>query len=107
MISVFGSAAAGGGIYSNPLVILLGVLLITYIFIKFCSWAKGNKLSGGIKKIIFLLTGLGMIAFNVLYSMGNAAIDNLNDWNMATYALIGSVIWVFIFAYALMTEKAE
>lgn len=103
----FGSAAAesaGGGILSNSLVTFLGVLLAIFIFLKFCGWAKNFKLSGGFKKIIFILTAVGLIGFNVMYSLGNEAITAAHDPGMATYALVSSLVWVFIFAFALMAE---
>lgn len=101
----FGSAAAsGGGIFSNSLVVFLGILLSIFIFLKFCGWAKKFELSGGFKKIIFILTAIGLIGFNVLYSMGNAAIEAGNGWGTASIALLAALIWAFVFAFALMAE---
>ncbi len=110
MLAIFGSAAAegGGSIFHNPLFVLLLVLVATYVFIKFCSWAKKFQLSGKLKKWVFIFTGIGLLVFNVLYSKGNAMIEANGDWSGATVALLGSLIWVFIFAFALMAEtKAE
>ncbi|NLO20920.1 MAG: hypothetical protein GX119_02820 [Syntrophomonadaceae bacterium] len=102
----FGSAAAAsdGGIFTNPLILFLGVLLSIIIFWKFCGWAKKFELSGGFKKIIFILTAIGLIGFNVLYSMGNAAIQAGNGWGTATIALLAALVWAFVFAFALMAE---
>ena len=110
MLAIFGSAAAeaGGSIFQNPLFVLLLVLVATYIFLKFCSWAKNFQLSGQVKKWTFILTGLGLVVFNVLYSKGNAMVSSTGDWSGASVALLGSLIWVFIFAFALMAEtKSE
>lgn len=110
MLAIFGSAAAegGGSIFHNPLFVLLLVLVATYVFIKFCSWAKKFQLSGKLKKWIFIFTGIGLLVFNVLYSKGNAMVHESGDWSGATIAVLGSLIWVFIFAFALMAEtKAE
>ena len=110
MLAIFGSAAAegGGSIFHNPLFVLLLVLVATYVFIKFCSWAKKFQLSGKLKKWIFIFTGIGLLVFNVLYSKGNTAVNAHGDWSVATIAVLGSLIWVFIFAFALMAEtKAE
>lgn len=110
MLAIFGSAAAEGGssIFHNPLFVLLLVLVATYIFIRFCTWAKKFQLSGKLKKWIFILTGVGLLVFNVLYSKGNAMVNQTGDWSGATIALVGSLVWVFIFAFALMAEtKAE
>lgn len=115
MLAIFGSGAAaeatpGGvaGLFHNPLVIFVCVLLAVYIFIKFCKFAKGFQLSGGLKKFVFILTGIGLVGFNVVYAMGNTAIEHGQGWDMATYALVGSLVWVFVFAFALMAEtKAE
>ncbi len=104
----FGSEAAhgasGGGIFSNPLITFLMVLLAIFIFLKFCGWAKSFKLSGGFKKTIFILTGLGLIGFNVLYSIGNSAITAGHGWGTATIALLAAIIWAFVFAFTLMAE---
>ncbi len=105
MLAMFGSAAAAhGGLLSNPLVKFLLVLLSVFVFLKFCGWAKKFQLSRGVKKIIFIFTGIGVVIFNVLYSMGNKAIEATGDWTMATTALLISLIAVFVFAFALMSE---
>lgn len=105
MLIVFASSSVGGGLATNPIFGIVGVLLATYIFLKFCSWAKGHQVSGSMKKWIFILTGVGLIVFNVLYSQGNALIKASGDWNGATVALLASLIWVFIFAFALMADN--
>lgn len=115
MLAIFASEAAGAvntnGVYGLPLVKLAIVVVAIFIFIKFCGWAKKCQLSGGAKKFVFILTGLGLVVFNVLYSMGNSVIDphtGAGDWTGATIALVSSLVWVFIFAFALMSEtKAE
>jgi len=110
VLAIFGSAAAegGGSIFHNPLFVLLLVLVATYVFIKFCSWAKNFQLSGKLKKWIFIFTGIGLLVFNVLYSRGNTMVHASGDWSGATIAVLGSLIWVFIFAFALMAEtKSE
>ncbi|MEN6390598.1 MAG: hypothetical protein ABFD04_09270 [Syntrophomonas sp.] len=113
MLAIFGSEAAAAevagplGLLNNPVVQLLIVALAIFIFIKYCGWAKGFTLSSGFKKIIFILTGVGLVGFNIFYSMGNSAIAE-KGWSMATYACVASLVWVFIFAFALMAEtKAE
>ncbi len=104
----FGSEAAqgasGGGILSNPLITFLMVLVAIFIFLKFCGWAKTFQLSGGFKKTVFILTAVGLVGFNVLYSLGNAAITAGNGWGTATIALLAAMIWAFIFAFTLMAE---
>lgn len=110
MLAIFGSAGAAGnaGLLHSPLVTFLMVVVGIFIFLKFCGWAKKFQLTAGVKKIIYILTGIGLIGFNVLYSMGNSAIKATGDWGMATNALLASLVWVFIFAFALMAEtKAE
>lgn len=72
--------------------------------VKFCGWAKKFELSGGFKKTIFILTAVGLVGFNVLYSMGNAAIKAGNGWGTASIALLAALIWAFVFAFALMAE---
>lgn len=109
MLAIFGSASAeGGGLFHNPLFVLALVVVGTYIFIKFCSWAKSFQLSGQLKKWLFILTGLGLVGFNFLYTKGNTLVEHSGDWSFASIALVASLIWVFIFAFALMAEtKAE
>ncbi|MDD2619560.1 MAG: hypothetical protein PHC92_02665 [Syntrophomonadaceae bacterium] len=103
-MAIFGAHSIGHGIWVNPFLVIGIIVVAIYVFLKFCSWAKGQQLSGGAKKGIFLLTALGLVVFNVLYSMGNSQISAGGDWSGATTALAGSLLWVFIFAYALMTE---
>lgn len=110
VLAIFGSAAATGsaGLLHNPLVMFLMVVLGIFIFLKFCGWAKKFQLAAGVKKIIYILTGVGLIGFNIYYSMGNKAILAGGDWSVATNALLASLIWVFIFAFALMAQtKSE
>ncbi|SHG87847.1 hypothetical protein SAMN02745221_01181 [Thermosyntropha lipolytica DSM 11003] len=107
---VFGAGAAhagSGGIFSHPVVAILVVILSIIIFVKFCGWAKNFSLSKGVKKAVYILTGVGLIVFNYLYSMGNKAYAE-GDLSRATLALVVSLVWVFIFAFVLMAEtKAE
>jgi len=110
VLAIFGSASAegGGGLFHNPLFVLMLVLVGTYVFLKFCSWAKKFQLSGQLKKWLFILTGLGLVVFNFLYAKGNTLVESSGDWSFATIALLGSLVWVFIFAFALMAEtKSE
>ncbi len=97
---IFGTDAPGG---LESILTLAGIILATYIFLKFCTWAKGFELSGQVKKVLFILTGLGLIVFNVLYAIGNKFI-NEGNLNFATIALVSAIIWIFIFAFALMAE---
>lgn len=90
---------------NNPLLNILMVVVATAIFLKFCAWAKGFTLSGGVKKVIFILTGLGLVGFNLFYSMGNKQIAATGDWGLATIALIVALAWIFVFAFALMSES--
>jgi len=108
VLATFASAAAEGagegGLFENPLVVILMVIVAIYIFIKFCSWAKSFQLSGKLKKWMFILTGVGVVFFNVLYSQGNGQILTSGDWSGATTALLASLAWVFVFAFVLMAE---
>ncbi|MEN6460110.1 MAG: hypothetical protein ABFC94_01900 [Syntrophomonas sp.] len=105
MLAIFGAGGVEGtGIFAVPIFKLVIVLLAIFIFFKFCGWAKTCKLSGGAKKLIMILTGVGAVVFNLLYSKGNAAIVATGDWNSASIALVAAMVWVFIFAYALMAE---
>lgn len=109
MLAIFaseaaGHAAGGEGIFYNPIVLLLSVFLITYIFIKFCSWAKKFQLSGSLKKWVFILTGLGIVVFNILYSMGNKQVATSGDWSGATIAVLASLAWVMVFSFVIMAE---
>lgn len=106
MLAIFASAAAESeaGLFHNPVVLILMVLVAIYIFFKFCSWAKNFQLSGSLKKWTFILTGIGVVFFNVLYNMGNSKIQSSGDWGGATIALLASLAWVLVFAFVLMAE---
>ncbi|PKM78682.1 MAG: hypothetical protein CVU90_01405 [Firmicutes bacterium HGW-Firmicutes-15] len=107
MLAIFASAAAEGeqtGLFHNPLVLILMVLIAIYVFVKFCSWAKTFQLSGQLKKWMFILTGIGVVFFNILYSQGNSQIIESGNWGGATTALLASLAWVFVFAFVLMAE---
>jgi hypothetical protein len=92
------------GILTNPFVEFLVVVVATYLFLKFCSWAKRFTLSGGVKKIVYILTGIALVGFNILYSKGNTMVVSQGDWSGATLALLASLVWVLIFAFVLMAE---
>lgn len=102
MLAVFGSAEVQS--LTTNLIYVGAILLAVYVFIKFCGWAKGFQLSGKVKKTIFLLTGVGLVVFNVLYAMGNVAIQT-GDWSGAFIAVAAAMAWVFVFAFALMAEN--
>jgi hypothetical protein len=107
LLAIFASAAgesAETGLFHIPAVLIVMVLGAIYIFIKYCSWAKKFQLSGGLKKWTYILTGLGAIFFNLLYSMGNTKIHSNGDWSGATIALLASLAWVLVFAFVLMAE---
>jgi hypothetical protein len=107
VLAIFASAAAeegGTGVFYNPWVLIVMVLIAIYIFVKFCSWSKKFQLPGQVKKWVFILTGIGVIFFNVLYSMGNSKVSLNGDWSGATMALLASLVWVLIFAFVLMAE---
>lgn len=101
---MFGSAVANGGFLHGPLFTILVIVLTVFIFLKFCGWAKKQEMSAGAKKGIFILTAVGLVVFNVMYSIGNKAFTTSGDLNMATIAVVSAFLWVFIFSYALMSE---
>ncbi|NLN87727.1 MAG: hypothetical protein GX133_09075 [Syntrophomonadaceae bacterium] len=104
MLAIFASGAGGEGLFYNPVVLLLSVLVAICIFVKFCGWAKGFQLSGSLKKWVFILTGVGLVFFNVLYSMGNKQILASGDWSGATIAVLASLAWILVFSFVLMAE---
>ncbi|HCF49159.1 MAG TPA: hypothetical protein DER60_02685 [Syntrophomonas sp.] len=102
---LFGSEQAASGVfYNGPLFTLLVIILTVFIFLKFCGWAKKRTMPAGTKKGIFILTALGAVAFNVMYSLGNSAFEQGQGLNMATIAVVSALLWVFVFSYALMSE---
>jgi hypothetical protein len=110
VLAIFASAAAESepGLFNNGWVLIIMVLLAVYLFVKFCSWAKKFQLSGALKKWVFIITGIGIVFFNILYSQGNTKIAENGDWSGATTALVASLVWVFFFAFVLMAEtKSE
>lgn len=107
MLATFASAAAETtetGLFHNGWVLIIMVLLASYIFLKFCSWAKKFQLPGSLKKWVFIITGIGVVFFNMLYSRGNAEIGATGNWGGATLALLASLAWVLFFAFVLMAQ---
>lgn len=105
MLAIFGAEGVEGrGIFAIPIVKLVIVLLAIYLFLKFCGWAKKFQVSAGVKKVINILTLVGIIGFNVFYSLGNKAIEAGAGWGCASIALVASLAWIFVFAFTLMAE---
>ena len=102
MLEIF-AAHVQTGWMNNPLLNIAMVLVATVIFLKFCSWAKGFTLSKTLKMVIFILTGVGLVVFNIMYSMANKPIEH-GEWGMATIVLACALVWVFVFAFALMAQ---
>ncbi|MBO8159127.1 hypothetical protein [Thermosyntropha sp.] len=99
--------ASGAAIFYNPIVAILIIILAIVLFVKFCGWAKNFSLSKGVKKAVYILTGIGLIVFNYLYSIGNKAYAE-GDFSRATIALLVALVWTLIFAFVVMTEtRAE
>ncbi len=92
---------------NNPVVQILLTLCIIVVFILFCRVAKKVSLPASLKKIVMVLTLVAAVVFNVLYSKGNAVITASGDYSTATMALVGSLIWVFIFAFVLMAQTSK
>ncbi len=92
---------------NNPAIQVILTFIIIVIFVLFCRMAKSFTLPSIVKKLIMLLTIVAAILFNAMYSIGNSVITASGDYSMATKAVIGSIIWVFIFAFALMSETRK
>ncbi len=107
MLTVFATSAGGEGLFYNPVILLIMVFLGIYLFVKFCGWAKKFELSGQLKKWVFILTGVGLVAFNILYGSGNKAIAASGDWSGATIALLVSLVWILFFSFVLMAETKK
>jgi hypothetical protein len=105
MTSIFGaSVAAGDGFLNNSLVNMILVLAGVVIFLKLCGWARRFSFSAGMKKVVYVLTGVGLIAFNLFYSLGNTIIEARGIFRGATWALAAALIWVIFFALVLVAE---
>jgi hypothetical protein len=105
MIGIFASSAAsGGGLLNNSLLDFILVLAVGFIFLKYCGWASRFSLAAGVKKLIYILTGAALVAFNVFYSLGNAMISEQGSFDGATGALVGALLWVAIFTFALVAR---
>lgn len=92
---------------NNPAIQVILTLCVIVIFVLFCRLAKKVTLPGIVKKGILILTIAAAVVFNVLYNMGNTMISASGDYSMATMALVGSLAWVFIFAFALMANTKK
>jgi hypothetical protein len=89
---------------NNSLVDVVLVLAVIFLFLKFCGFARGFSLSAGLKKIIYILTGVGLVVFNVLYSVGNSKLSEGGSFGYASVALVAALAWVLIFSFALAAE---
>ena len=92
---------------NNPVVQVVLTFCVIVLFVLFCRLAKKFTLPSIVKKFIMILTILAAVLFNVMYSIGNSTITASGDYSMATKAVVGSLIWVFIFGFALMTETRK
>ena len=81
----------------ESLLVLLIVFISVFVFLKFAGICKTFTLSGGLKKFIFGLTGLGLIGFNVSVGM----FPDQEIW-----ILTGALVTVCLFTLALMSETA-
>ncbi|MGE5404989.1 MAG: hypothetical protein ACM3PP_08615 [Candidatus Saccharibacteria bacterium] len=104
-------------ILANPAVAaILKVLMVfvaIYVFLKFCGFAKQFTWPKKLKQFVYLLTTLGVIGFNWMFSAATegtgaeATIKHGAD-GLMTIAVVSALACVFLFSFALMTEtKAD
>lgn len=83
------------------------VIAAIWVFLKFCAFSRRFSLPGKVKTFIYILTGLGTVFFNYLYSkakVGMGLETALKDEKTMITALVISLAMVFLFSFALMSE---
>ncbi len=92
---------------NNPVIQVILTVCVIAVFVLVCRLAKACTLPSIVKKFIMILTLVAAVLFNAMYSIGNSVITASGDYSMATKAVVGSLIWVFIFAFALLAETRK
>lgn len=103
---LLGNTVAGGWM-NNSLLNMAVVFAVIYAFIKYCGWAKKFSLSRGVKKAVFLLTIIAVGYLNYQYFNANEIITATGNWTWATAVVLMSLLWVLVFAFALVAQTKE
>lgn len=94
----------------NAIVQLLIVFAAIWVFLKFCSFSKNFALPGGVKKWIYIITGISVVALNWAFSSATEGMGAetaiANEPNMLM-ALAAAFVMLLIFSFALMSEDKE
>ena len=96
-----------GGILDNAIFQLILVIIGIWAFWKFCTFAKKFSLPGKVKLATYILTGLGVVFFNWLFSSAKQGMGGqvvLTNPKLMAIAIIASLFMVLIFSFALMAE---
>ncbi|MGE5416297.1 MAG: hypothetical protein ACM3UZ_05990 [Acidobacteriota bacterium] len=92
---------------------VLMVFAAIFVFLKFCGFAKQFTWPKRLKQFVYLLTTLGVVGFNWMFSsatVGSGAEATIKHGadNLMTIAVLSALACVFLFSFALMTEtKAD
>ncbi|NLW44327.1 MAG: hypothetical protein GXY92_03990 [Syntrophomonadaceae bacterium] len=96
-----------GGILDNAIFQLILVIIGIWAFWKFCTFAKKFSLPGKVKLATYIITGIGVVFFNWLFSsakQGMGAQVVLTNPKLMAIAIITSLCMVLLFSFALMAE---
>ena len=96
-----------GGILDNAIVQLVLVIVSVWAFWKFCTFAKKFSLPGKVKLTAYIITGLGVVFMNWLFSsakQGLGAQVVLTNPKLMTITVFASIFMALIFSFALMAE---
>lgn len=99
-----------GALADSALVQLVIIALGIFAFVKFCSFAKKFSLPGKVKLSTYILTGLGLLIMNYMFSAaktGQGAATVMSNPALMYISLAVSLLIVFIFSFALMAETKE
>ncbi|MGI6514267.1 MAG: hypothetical protein GX052_00085 [Syntrophomonadaceae bacterium] len=94
-------------ILDNTIVQLVVVIVGIWAFWKFCTFAKKFSLPGKVKLVTYIITGLGVVFLNWLFSsakQGMGAQVVLTNPKLMAVTIIASLFMVLLFSFALMAE---
>lgn len=89
---------------------LVGVALLIWLFLKFCDLAKKSAMSAKVKKWIYILTGLGLIGFNYMFSQAftKTPTDEIIYFEPKMQLALGvSFVFCLILTWAIVSETKE
>lgn len=98
-------------LFNNAIVQLVAVFIAIWVFLKFCSFSKNFALPAGVKKWIYIITGLLVVGLNWAFSaaikLNEEGEKVIGDPQMMLIAVVGAFVMVLVFSFALMSENKD